>query len=146
MQEKIKQEDADNVRLLVEERNRIREEAEREAIERGLGRAAIPPGFGDRTLESYTTEWDGQQRVLRSGIRYVNNWHANKKNGTSIIFCGRPGKGKTHLAVGIIKKVLEMGDTAMFTHVLEYTRAIKQSWADRNEPEVIQQFVNPDLL
>src|SRR5699024_2648302 len=24
--------------------------------------------------------------------------------------------------------------------------AIKQSWADRNEPEVIQQFVNPDLL
>src|SRR5699024_9856096 len=39
-----------------------------------------------------------------------------------------------------------MGDTAMFTHVLEYTRAIKQSWADRNEPEVIQQFVNPDLL
>lgn len=146
MQEKIKQEDAENVRSLVEERNRIREEAKREAMERVLGRAAIPPRFADRTLESFTTELEGQQRVLRSAMRYVNNWQANKKNGTSMIFCGRPGTGKTHLAVGIIKKVLEMGDTAMFTHVLEYTRAIKQSWADRNEPEVIQQFVSPDLL
>src|SRR5699024_6433112 len=93
MQAKIKKEQADNVRSLVEERNRIREEAKREAMERVLGRAAIPPRFADRTLESFTTELEGQQRVMRSAMRYVNNWHANKKNGTSMIFCGRPGTG-----------------------------------------------------
>lgn len=139
MQEKIKIEDQQHTQEVLE---RVRQQA----LEKVLGRAAIPSRFMDRTLENYRTDLEGQQRALRVANRYVNNWHENKKLGTSLIFCGHHGTGKTHLAIGIVRKVLEFGDVAAFTHVLEYTRAIKQSWNDRNEPEVMQQFISPDLL
>lgn len=144
--ETIDQETADQLSELKAERDRIREKAKQEALERVLGRAAIPPRFANRTLDNYLTDLEGQQRAHRVATRYVNNWQANKSQGASLIFCGHHGTGKTHLAVGIIKRVIEMGDTATFTHVLEYTRAIKESWANRNEREVLDQFVSPDLL
>lgn len=139
MQERIRQEDLQHTR-------EVQERARQKFIDRVLGRAAIPPRFADRTLTNFRTENEGQQRAYRVVTKYLESWENNKKNGTSIIFCGNHGTGKTHLAVGMIKKVIELGDTAVLTHVLEYTRAIKQSWTDRNEREVMNQFVKPDLL
>lgn len=113
-----------------------------------IGRTAIPKRFESRTLESYEAKNEGQQKALNSATRYAQNWQENFANGTSLIFTGNPGTGKTHLAVGLALKVIEQGGDALYTRVIELARAVKETYGSkgRTEKQVINDFAKPDLL
>lgn len=81
---------------------------------------------------------------------FVENWEENRKAGTGLIMCGRPGTGKTHLSVAIASGVTSLGDF----HVLRTTpqrivRAFRRAWngeGDFTETEVLDIYTSCDLL
>ena len=114
-----------------------------------LGDSGIPERFHNRTLDSYVTETDGQKRALTFSNEYAKNFATALDTGRSAIFCGKPGTGKTHLAVGIGLYVMSYHKLVMFTTVQRMVRRVKDAWrkdAIESESDVIDLLVQPDLL
>lgn len=131
------------------------EEAERMAAEkvriwqRRLGEAGIPERFHNRTLSSYIANNAGQKSALAFATEYAEGFEVAQKSGRSAIFCGPPGTGKTHLAVGIGLHAMTLGKLVLFTTVQRAVRRVKDSWrkdSKESETDVIDMLVEPDLL
>ncbi|GGX98960.1 hypothetical protein GCM10007386_32320 [Pseudoduganella dura] len=50
-------------------------------------------------------------------------------HGTSLIFCGTIGTGKTHLAVAIAHEVMARGRQAVFVKTMRAIDAVKETYA-----------------
>lgn len=133
-----------------------REAEEKAAVERcrnwqkKLGESGIPDRFQQRTLFSYQANNDGQRRALAFAQVYAEQFDQQSiKSGRSAIFGGKPGTGKTHLAVGIGLHVMSKNKTVLFTTVQRAVRRVKNSWREKSgesEEQVIEMMVEPDLL
>lgn len=132
-----------------------RESEEKAAMERHrslklrLGIAGIPDRFQNRTLENFETKNDGQLRVLNFANHYSNSFTDVLSTGQSAIFCGPPGTGKTHLAVGIGMRALSFNKTVLFITVQRMVRRYKETWrkgSAESESDVINLLASPDLL
>ncbi len=129
---------------------RDQELARREAARANIMQnAAIPARFANRKLDNYTAETSGQKRALEISLVYAENFPDALSNGRSMVFCGTPGTGKTHLAVGIAHSVIAQGYTASFTTAMDAIRTVRETYRkgnDKTEREVIAQFAKPDLM
>lgn len=136
-----------------EERRRQAEQAaenNRRAWETKIGRAGIPERFRDRDLSSYLAKTDGQQRALKFAQSYAKGFDKVARSGQSALFIGKPGTGKTHLAIGIALHVMrEHKRNALFLTVMRAIRGIKETWrkdSEMSEADAIEDLVFPDLL
>lgn len=68
------------------------------------------------------------------------------ENGENIIFMGKPGTGKTHLANAIGLKALLKGFTVHFITAHDLIKELHQSKADGTYYMRIQNYVKPDLI
>jgi len=134
---------------------RKKDEEERAAAQRAvawqykLGKSGIPERFHNRTLDSYKANNAGQISALEFAQAYADGFDEIQKTGRSAIFCGKPGTGKTHLAVGIGLHAMTLGKLVLFTTVQRAVRRVKDSWrkdAQESETDVIDLLVEPDLL
>lgn len=113
-----------------------------------LGGACIPERFKDRTLDLYVAKNEGQKQALAFAKLFAVNFEDAFKTGRSAIFCGKPGTGKTHLAIGIGLHIISQ-HSVLFSTVQRIVRRIKDSWrkdANESESDVINLFAYPDLL
>lgn len=132
------------------------EKSERDRIEKmrrwesKIGHAGIPERFKDRTLESYVADSPAKKRALDFAIDYALNFgERNQKQGRSALFVGKPGTGKTHLAVGIGLSAMSCGYSVLFFTVMRAIRRVKDTWSrdsSESESEAIAAMVGPDLL
>ena len=129
------------------------EQAKEERIrswERRIGQAGIPDRFRDRTLKSFIASSDAQQYALAVCAKYANEFDQVKQRGSCILMCGKPGTGKTHLAVGIGLHVMDQfHSVVLFTTVMRAIRKVKETYnknADQTEAQAIAELVFPDLL
>jgi DNA replication protein DnaC len=138
-----------------EEAEYRREEAEREQREREMrwGRqldaAGIPERFRTATLESYRADGPGQEKALAFARSYAEQFASAMISGRSCMFVGRPGTGKTHLAVGIAQALMREGRSTCFTTVQRLVRRVKATWsrpAPETETDAIRSATRPDLL
>lgn len=70
-------------------------------------------------------------------------------HGTSLLMCGKPGTGKSHLAAAMAQAVIKQGRSAVYTSVLRAVRSIKDTYrkdSDITEQAAINAYVLPDLL
>jgi DNA replication protein DnaC len=115
-----------------------------------IGSAGIPERFRTRTLDSFEAETPAQQYALDVARNYAANFGEILKTGRSMIFVGRPGTGKTHLAAGIGLRIMGAENrTVLFTTVMRAIRRVKDSWAKdapETESQAIAAFTFPDLL
>lgn len=112
-----------------------------------LKRAAIPPRFADRTLDSFVVSNDGQERALGAARAYVESF--TKSAGQSLILCGGVGAGKTHIAIGIAHELIRRQCVCVFTSVIGAIRSVKETYnrnSDITEREAIANLIRPDLL
>lgn len=121
------------------------------AWQRAIGDAGIPDRFQDRSLKSYIAKTDGQRRALAFAEAYADSFDAALETGRSAIFIGKPGTGKTHLAVGIGLRIMHRdGRIVLFSTVMRAIRRVRNTWNNRNaeesETEAIKAFTRPDLL
>tara|TARA_R110000822_G_scaffold305167_2_gene430732 strand:+ start:4044 stop:4829 length:786 start_codon:yes stop_codon:yes gene_type:complete len=129
---------------------------EREAIVRAernwrvrVGSAAIPERFQDRTLDTYIAANPGQEKALAFSKDYAANFDDIRKVGRCAIFVGKPGTGKTHLAVGIALHIMREKRSVLFTTVQRAIRSVKDTWSkgsEISETQAIEHLAYPDLL
>lgn len=126
----------------------IREEKERsrrDCLDRLHARSGIPKRFEGRTLADYKTSKEGQKRALRISQRMAEGG----SDGASLVFCGKPGTGKTHLACGIAREWIQAGRPATFETVLSAIRLIKSTYgsaSETTESDAISALTGVDLL
>jgi DNA replication protein DnaC len=118
-----------------------------ERIEYAIGRAAIPLRFKTRTLAAYLPDNEKSRELKAVCEKYVAEFEENKSVGRSIIFSGRAGTGKTHLACGIAMEIIRSGGSALYTTAGGAFRMVKDTFnTKQTETEVIEKFTAPDFL
>lgn len=138
----------------IRERDRIeRESVFAEAVQRRerapLEKAGIPFRFQDRSFANYLPVNAGARSALQVARCYADDFAANRKNGTCLIFSGHTGNGKTHLATSIAQSVMRQGYSVLFICVDDLLQSIKETWArnsTKTQRQLVAEFVRLDLL
>jgi DNA replication protein DnaC len=82
-----------------ERQQRIREMSER------LERSGFPPRLTGATLKDFETPDAGRAKALERAIAYADLFRDRRNLPAScMLLCGKPGTGKSHLAVGIARR------------------------------------------
>lgn len=122
----------------------------RQAWQRRIGEAGIPERFRNRSLQSFVAETEAQARALEFASSYADSFDDALATGRSALFIGKPGTGKTHLAVGVGLSVMHRDSrTVLFTTVMRAIRRVKDTWSRESresETQAIAALVFPDLL
>jgi DNA replication protein DnaC len=134
-----------------QERERIESERQQRSakILRLFDRAGIPERFADRSLGNYRAETASQKRALHIAELFVESFGDGLTAGASLVLAGKPGTGKTHIAIGIARALIEQTRSAVFLTVLQAMRHIKDTYrreSDRTESDAIADLLKPDLL
>lgn len=138
-EEKKKSQDA---RLLKEQ-----QEAQ-EKIELRLNKAGIPKKFRDRNLNNYIADTPEKQRSLSVAKNYSENFKEYRKTGKTLIFSGKAGTGKSHLAIAIAQSVMPRY-TSLYINALDAVRMIRDTWrkdSEMSETQVLDMLGSIDLL
>lgn len=112
-----------------------------------MTRCGIPERFRDRSIESFISKNNGQKRALEFSIDFEKNFDG--RPGRCALFVGKPGTGKTHLAVGIGLSLLKRRVGVSFITAIRALRRIKDTWsknATETESEAVESLVWPQLL
>lgn len=133
------------------ERSRVEQEARERAnhIASLFRGSAIPTRFADRTLANYRAETEGQRLALRTATRFAESVIGTPTRGVSLVMCGSPGTGKTHLACAIGRELTNNLRSVLFTTVLSAIRHVKETYrrdSERSESDAIGDLLEPDLL
>ena len=114
-----------------------------------LDLACIPPRFRDRTLETYVAEGPGSEKALAFAVEYAHKFAQHLTRGTSVVFVGKPGTGKTHLSVGIGLAIMREGRTVRYVTVQRAVRRVKDTWhkeSKERESDALRWMTEVDLL
>lgn len=142
----------------LEEASKAKEEQERieqrkqflaNQIAKLTKQAAIPPRFAERTFSNYVVNTPEQARALESVRGYAADFDEASKAGRSLILCGLPGTGKTHLAIAAAHELIASGKSALFISAINAVRRVRETYrrdSNETEREVIADFTIPDLL
>lgn len=124
-------------------------ERERRRIEEALGRACIPADFKDKTFETFQADTPELNQALDLCKRFVAGWHKARENGYGLLFFGNPGTGKSHLAISILKELIPLGVTGLYTRVPDLIGYIRAQWRPDSETSsyaAVRQYIDLDLL
>lgn len=106
------------------------QEAERER--KRLTAAQIPERYGECTLDGYDPSFPGADGSLREALltarRFVEAYPVDTA-GKGLLFAGSIGVGKTHLAVGVLRRLVqERGARGLFCDYRELLKRIQNSY------------------
>jgi DNA replication protein DnaC len=86
--------------------------------ERLIENANIPPNYQRASLDSFVLPQDNPtaSRTLGGALLQAKAFARDFPSGNppGLLFIGEPGAGKTHLAVGVMKQLLEKGHECLF--------------------------------
>lgn len=126
----------------------IAAEEQRARAERLLEQTLLPARFSERTLATFNAESDGQARALRIATDFAENFEINLRRGSSLIFSGMPGTGKSHLAAGIMLAILPK-HVGIYVTMMDLIRMLRSTWrkdSDKSESDVLAQLERVPLL
>lgn len=101
------------------------------------------------TLDSFICSNTHQENIVKHMRKYIEKYDDVKKNGTSFIFSGLPGTGKTHLACAISLDIIKKQNHAHYTSVYTIMSQIKSTFnkkSEETENQIIQMFINKSFL
>jgi len=124
-----------------------------EREERRLTAARIPPGYWDCTLDGYDTAFPGadpsQGWALKMARSFVDSYPVDT-DGKGLLFIGSLGVGKTHLAVGVLRRLIqERGVRGIFCDYGALLKEIQRSFNPRNnvtEFDLLEPILSSEVL
>jgi DNA replication protein DnaC len=123
-------------------------EAKQRRLESRLNQAGIPLRYRAKSFASFIADTDGKERALSVAMEFAANFAQHRKAGTVVVFSGKPGTGKSHLAIAIAQEVMSNG-TALYTSAIDAVRMIRDTWkrdCPRTETQVLDMLASIDLL
>lgn len=138
------------IRRKESEERAAREEQERqqEKIERRLNQSGIPIRFREKSLDNFIADDQARLAALTVARDFVENFEENYKTGRTLIFSGKAGTGKSHLAIAIAQAVMPRY-TALYVNALDAIRMIKDTWrkdSEKSELEVLEILAKVSIL
>lgn len=121
-------------------------------IDQLVASSRIDKAYVRMNWSDYQPENEKQREALRISQRYAEtfpNLEDVFASCTGLIYTGPCGTGKTHLAVCVLKGVLEKGYRGLFVDFLELLRNVKDSYdpnSDSSALEVLQPILDTDIL
>ncbi|HEX4321195.1 MAG TPA: ATP-binding protein [Acidobacteriaceae bacterium] len=115
--------------------------------------AQVPPRYQHCTLESFDTTFRGAdpslQRALFMAQGFIRDYPFGTE-GRGLLFTGSIGVGKTHLAVGTLKSLIEdRGARALFCDYRELLKQIQHSYnpqVNSTELDVLRPVFEAEVL
>jgi DNA replication protein DnaC len=107
-----------------------------------------PKRFKSCGFENYKPVCKEANAALNACLTYAKQFNNVGANGAGLIFCGKLGTGKTHLALSIAREVARTGKECRYVNLLDLIRHVRSSWGDSgsNEFEILDKISNYDLL
>lgn len=102
--------------------------------------ARIPNQYKESTLDNFETPTPFLRGSQDKAINYIKNFTAQNSKGLYIY--GPTGTGKTHLAIGILRGLIELGFDGVFYNIVDLLDTIKatydpnNSYSDKNRLEM----------
>lgn len=136
-------------RMEREEKEREQKERRRK-IEKYFSLAEAGEELKDASLKNWEQTPDTQM-AFREAVNFVKEWTKRKAKRQGLLFSGRAGNGKSHLAVSILKEIDKLGEITIYINVFEYLKRLKQAQRfnnSRNETELdlFESIVLADLI
>ena len=123
-------------------------ERRRQRIER---QANIPARYAACSLDTFETHGeheDSLYKALMACHNLVASYPVDIK-GIGLLITGRPGVGKTHLAIGVLRGLIQKGATGVFCHYHDLIKQVQNSY-NRNvqatELEVLKPIFEAEIL
>lgn len=121
--------------------------------ERRLAAAHIPERYRHYTLDGYETDFRGANpslgKALLTARRFVDEF-PHDTGGKGLLFTGSIGVGKTHLAVGVLRRLVqEKGCHGLFCDYRELLKNIQNSYnpqVNTTELELLKPVFAADVL
>ena len=120
---------------------------------RTITRTRIPKRYEHCTLESFETDFKACTGSVRRADLTANKFAASyplETNGTGLLITGSIGVGKTHLAVGILRSLVEeRSATGLFYDYRELLKQIQNTYnrsVQATELEVLAPDFNAEVL
>lgn len=125
-----------------------RAEAARKQLEYCLGEAAVPARFIGRSLDNFIADTPHKVEALRVAREFAENFNQYAQKGSSLIFSGLPGTGKSHLAIAVLQSLMPE-HVGLYTTCMNVIRAVRGSWrkdSEQSETEILQIYGSVPLL
>jgi DNA replication protein DnaC len=111
----------------------------------------IPPRYEHCSLGSFEPGSASLSAALERAMAFCSGYpHLANDEGLGLLFCGDNGVGKTHLAVGVLRELVEgKGARGQFWDFHELIREIKASYdpeTKTTELQVLEPVVETDVL
>lgn len=131
------------------ERATIAERDRQRQIEQRLNRAGIPLRFRSRSFDTFIADTEAKAHCLHVSVEFASRFIDHQARGTTMIYSGKPGTGKSHLATSICQEIIEAGRTAMYINALDAIRLIRSTWrrdSVMTESIAMASLIGVDLL
>ena len=121
--------------------------------ERRLAATRIPERYRHCSMDTFETSFPGAdpslERALTTARRFVDEYPVDTA-GKGILFVGSMGTGKTHLAVGVLRRLVrEKGAHGLFCDYRELLKSIQNSYNPQvatTELEVLKPLFAAEVL
>lgn len=115
-----------------------------------LGSALIPKRFAGKTFDAYKASTPEQKEALRVCRKYADVFPEIFETGRCLLLLGKPGTGKTHLAVSIANQIMSVSSaTAVYRTVGGLLQAIRGTYdntSEQSESQILSSMIRPSLL
>ncbi len=121
-------------------------------VERSLGAAHIPKRYQHCTIDDFIPDYAGRNKSLQNALvqsRSFISAYPLQTSGKGLIFTGRNGTGKTHLAVGVLKALVLKGAKALFVTFDDLLKQVRDSYnptVQQTELGVLRPVTDAEVL
>lgn len=133
------------------EAKRRREEEIRQLREERLARlfrrSRLAPRLAKRTLNSFCPRDAEQREALRVFSDYLHSFEeARSKEVNGIYLFGSPGRGKTHLAAGLLRELLQKEVFCIYVKCAELLPSLRSHFRGGDKEKVVAPLLEADFL